>query len=166
MHRLCLLIPDISTMKRISEHIQTNGVSNRHIHVLGKSSLAIEHLHLHPANLLQTTNLPQILLKGGMLGLIFGMFTGGSLFILSPWGLSMPLSSIMIFMLVGMILGLWISGLIGIGVQNGIVEQARPFIQEGKYLMMIDLNRDQEKNLEGEILKRFPQIISKTDILH
>ena len=166
MRRLCLLIPDISTTKRIAEHVKSNGVSDGHIHVVGRSTLAIEHLHLHQANLLQTTNLPQALLKGGILGLILGATMGVTLFILSPWGMIIPTSGIVIFTLIGIILGLWISGLVGIAVQNPIVEQANSSIQQGKYLMMIDLDNDQEQNMTGEILQRFPQAKVTSATLH
>jgi hypothetical protein len=166
MRRLCLLIPDISTTKRIAEHVKTNGVSDGHIHVVGKSTLAIEHLHLHQANLLQTTNLPQALIKGGILGLVCGALMGVALSILSPWGISISGSGVVIFALVGVILGLWISGLVGIGVQNPIVEQASSSIQQGKYLMMIDLDNDQEQNMTGEILQRFPQAKVTSATLH
>lgn len=163
MHRLCLLVPDIATTKRIAEHIKTSGISNGHIHVLGKSALAIEHLHLHQANLLQTTNLSRALLTGGVLGLFVGVLSGLSLVVFSPWGMSVSISGVVIFAFVGLILGLWISGLVGIGVKNPIVEQASSFIQQGQYLMMIDLS-EQEEHIEGEILQRFPlaQVASTT----
>lgn len=165
MHRLCLLVPDIATTKRIAEHIKTSGISDGHIHVLGKSALAIEHLHLHQANLLQTTNLSRALLIGGVLGLFVGVLSGLSLVVFSPWGMSVPISGVVIFAFVGLILGLWISGLVGIGVKNPIVEQASSFIQQGQYLMMIDL-RDQEEYIEGEILQHFPQAHITTKTLH
>lgn len=163
MHRLCLLVPDIATTKRIAEHIKTNGISDGHIHVLGKSTLAIEHLHLHQANLLQTTNLSKALLTGGVLGLVVGSLLGLSLALFSPLGMTVPTSGIVIFAFVGLILGLWISGLVGIGVKNPIVEQTSSYIKQGQYLLMIDLS-DQEEYIEGEILQRFPlaQVASTT----
>src|SRR5687768_4723611 len=111
MHRLCLIVPDIATNKRIAEHIKTNGISNGNMHVLGKSALTIEHLHLHQANLLQTTNLSITLLAGGVLGLFVGILSGLSFVVFSSWGMSVSISSVVIFALVGVILGLWISGL-------------------------------------------------------
>lgn len=165
MHRLCLLVPDIATTKRIAEHIKTSGVADGHIHVLGKSTLAIEHLHLHQANLLQTTNLTRALLTGGVLGLVVGVLLGLSLALFSPWGMTVPASGIVIFAFVGLILGLWISGLVGIGVKDPIVEQVSSFIKQGQYLMMIDLS-DQEEYIEGEILQRFPQAHITTKTLH
>ena len=155
MHRLCLLVPDIVTTKRIAEHIKTSGISDSHIHVLGKSALAIEHIHLHQANLLQTTNLSRALLIGGALGLIVGALSGLSLFIFSPWGMNVPISGVIIFTFVGLILGLWISGLVGIGVKNPVVEQTSSFLKQGQYLMMIDLS-EQEEHIENEILQHFP----------
>ncbi len=164
MRRLFLLVPDISTTKRIAEHVKTNGISEGHIHVVGKSALAIEHLHLHQANILQTTNLPHALMRGGLLGLLIGTLAGIILATLAPWGVTIPAAGIVVFTLVGIILGLWISGLVGIGVQNPIVEQAESSIREGKYLMMIDLENGQEEPLAGEILQRFPlaQVASTT----
>jgi hypothetical protein len=158
MRRLCLLIPDIATTKRIADHLKDRGtIPNAHIHIIGKSSLAIDHLHLHKANLFQTTNLPQALLRGGVLGFFVGALLGATLIWLSPFGLVISVTGLLVFILVGIIFGLWISGLIGIGVQNAIVEQATPFIQQGKYLMMLDLKKDQEDNIIAEILERFPQ---------
>ncbi len=158
MRRLCLLIPDIATTKRIADHIKDQGIiPEGHVHVMGKSSLAIEHLHLHKANLFQTTNLPQALFKGGILGFFMGALLGGTLIWLSPFGLVISMTGLFVFILVGIIFGLWISGLVGIGVQNAIVEEAAPHLQQGKYLMMLDLKDNQEKNMIAEILERFPQ---------
>lgn len=164
MHRLFLLVPDISTTKRIAEHVKSNGITEGHIHVVGKSALAIEHLHLHQANLLQTTNLPKALISGAILGLLIGTAAGIILAFLTPWGITVPATGIMVFTFIGIILGLWISGLVGIAVKNPIIEKLDASIKEGKYLMMIDLDNDQEELLAGEIIQRFPltQVASPT----
>lgn len=166
MRRLCLLIPDITTTKRIADHMKTNGISDGHIHVLGRSALAIDHLHLNKANLFQTTNLPQALLRGGVIGLILGMLMGVSLLWLSPWGIVVPPTGVVVFTVLGLILGLWISGLVGIGVQNPVVEQNSLSIQQGKYLMIIDLDSEQAKNIAGTIAERFPQAKVAAITLH
>lgn len=166
MKRLCLLIPDIITTKRIADHVKANGVSEHHVHVLGKSTLAIEHLHLHRANVFQTTKLPHALLMGSLSGFLLGLVLGVSLVWLSPWGLILSASGVVVFTLIGIILGLWISGLVGISVQNSIVEQARPKIQQGKYLMMIDLKNNQVQVLTAQILQRFPKTEVTSPTLH
>lgn len=167
MHRLCLLVPDIAMTKRIADHIKVNGmVPEAHIHVVGKSTLAIEHLNLHNANLFQTTNLPKALLKGGVTGFFMGALLGVVLIWLSPWGLVISATGVLVFTLVGIIFGLWISGLIGIGVKNAIIEQTASSIQQGKYLMMLDLTETQEKAIISDISQHFPQALVTTATFH
>jgi hypothetical protein len=159
MHRICLIAPNIVLAKRIATDCETLGVAPGNIHVVGKNHAIIEHVHLHRATIFQTTNLSKMLKIGLLAGACIGSIMGGYIFRVDLWETHIGLLGVGLFTLVGALLGLWASGLIGIGVQDPLVEHYIKPIEEGRYLLLIDLARKRGEVLAQEILAHYPEAV-------
>lgn len=167
MKRVCFLVPDIVTTKKIAEECHNAGVTDSHIHVVGKNQAIIEHIHLHQANLWQTTDLPRALLRGVIFGSIIGLIMGLILAIFAPLDLRVGILGVVGFTILGGILGLWASGMVGIGITDPTVEKYAQPIEQGNYLMIIDVSKEQEAMVTPQIARQYPQVkVASSSLVH
>jgi ribose/xylose/arabinose/galactoside ABC-type transport system permease subunit len=59
--------------------------------------------------------------------------------------------------LAGAGVGVWLSGMIGVGVSNSRLKQFEQAIQEGRLLMLIDIPKQRIDEIEDLIRKHYPQ---------
>ncbi len=156
MKRLFILVPDLDETSHIAKELASLGVKEGNIHVCGGLPEELKEAHLNRAGVVYTSHLGSAIKKGPILGLVF------FLFILALFSLTLPASiQINIFgyvsMLVfGMVIGIWATGLIGIGVKDEIVEKYEDYVKEGHFVMMVDTKEESEKEVTDTILSHHP----------
>jgi hypothetical protein len=133
-------------LARIDEH---------HIHVLARRGTPME--GLHEANVLQKTDL----VHGAELGLIVGGAAGlivGAILVLVPLeGVQLQLVMILIMGLGGALFGLWVSSMVAASVPNTKLLGFAKDIEEGKYLMMVDVPFRRVEEIQSLLQARHPE---------
>jgi len=154
MKRVFILVPDLKETSAIAKEFEASGVHEEDIHVCAHINQELEAVDLHPANILQMTNLGYAIKFGPVIGLFFVGLILMLCYFVFPLQISL-LGYVAIF-LFGIGFGIWASGLIGLGVKNPVVEKYENYVSEGHYLMLVDL-KPEKQELTRKILAHHPR---------
>lgn len=165
MKRLFFLVPDLKETEIIAHELEEIGVRYHDIHVCGGIPEELENAHLHPASVMQTTHLGKALKKGPLIGLGFFAFIAALFLVVLPSNVSISAFGYVAMLFFGVVIGIWASGLIGIGVKDDVVEKYEKYIEEGHYILMIDIPSEREKELKEIIFDHHPNA-QMAEVLH
>jgi hypothetical protein len=154
--RLFFLIPDLKETSTIAHELEARGVEDANIHVCGGLAEDVEDEHLHPANVLQMTHLGQALKRGPWIGLLFVVFILGLFLIDLPAKANISVLGYASMLLFGIVIGVWASGMIGISVKDEVVEKYEGYVEQGHFIMMVDIAPDKENDLMQVVMSHHP----------
>lgn len=154
MRRIYFLVPSIELTKNIVDDLLLARVEERHIHVLTKRGTPLE--DLPEASFLQKTDflpaLEQGLALGGATGLLAGLAA-----IALPTGLVLGGGALLAISLAGAGLGGLMSSMVGISIGSRRIERFQEAMENGEFLMMIDVPRDRIEAIEGIVKRHHPE---------
>jgi len=151
MRRLYFLVPDIDNARKIVNELLLARVDERHIHVMAKEGTPLE--DLPEAHLAQKSDLVPALERGLALGGITGVVVGLVAITVPPAGVVLGGGAILASTLAGAGVGAWISTMIGVDVPNTRLKMFEEAIQQGEFLMMVDVAKDRVEEID-ELVKR------------
>lgn len=160
MKRLYYLTDTLNSVSQISDDLHNNGVTDWHIHVLSKDEAGLYHRHVHSAHMFQQNDV----IHSGELGAILG----GTISLLTVFVLHNVLPFIsepvppMILLFVAVVLtlfGAWSGGLVGAMRENYKVAQFHDDIEQGKYLIMVDVLKPQEQKVRQQLRQYHPEAL-------
>lgn len=135
--RLYVICPDLRAAQQTMNDLLLARIDENHIHVLAKRGAAME--GLHEANVLQKTDV----VHGAEMGLVFGGIAGAllgvALILAPPAEFQLQLVTVLITALGGALFGAWASSMIGASIPNTRLLAFAKDIEQGKYLMMVDV---------------------------
>lgn len=153
MKHLFVLVPDLKVAKNMALQLQKVGVKENDIHIMGKEAEKLNSAHLHKANILQTSDFIPAFKRGAFIGL----FLSALLYIIFYTAVPhINLLSQVAILLFGISFGAWASTLIGIGINNPIVEKYKKYISEGYYLLLVDVPPLKKNELTNLITRYYP----------
>jgi hypothetical protein len=130
-------------------------IDERHIHVLARPGAPMD--KLHEASILQKTDL----VHGAELGLVIGGALGlllGVVLVLVPLGgVQLQLVTVLITALGGALFGTWASSMVAASLPNTRLLAFAKDIEEGKYLMMVDVPFRRVEEIQSLLRKRHPE---------
>ena len=156
MKRIYFLIPNITITKKIVDTLLLARVNHGHIHVLAKRNTPLD--DLPEASFLQKSDFIPALERG----MVFGGLTGivlGVMLMTFPGELALNSGTILATFLIGTGLGAWISSMVGSSIGNSQIKQFAPAIENGKFLMMVDVPRSRVDSIEELVKKDHPEAI-------
>lgn len=156
MKRMYYLTSNLDSTEQISNDIHAAGITDWHFHVLSKDEAGLDRRHIQGANLFHKHDIIRYGERGALLGFclallatgcavraeIFGAGAGGFVYV-ATFGL------ITLF-------GAWLGGLMGLASENQTIAQFHAEIDSGKYLILIDIRRDQEEAIRN-LMARHPE---------
>lgn len=153
MKRLYYLSPSIDSAEQVSEDLHDHGVTDWHFHVLSKDEAGLFTHKLHSANMFHRTDLVRYMERGILCGAAVGLIFLIPLsfleeFTLNAW-LAITLFSIMF--------GTWCGGIGGISQENYKIQRFHKDIDEGKYLIMVDVPKENEDIIKRVMSIRHPE---------
>jgi hypothetical protein len=151
MRRLYFLVPDIEDTRKIVNELLLARVDERHIHVMAKEGTPME--DLPEAHLAQKSDLVPALERGLAFGGITGVVVGLVAITVPPAGVVLGGGAILASTLAGAGIGAWISTMIGVDVPNTRLTMFEEAIQNGEFLMMVDVAKDRVEEID-ELVKR------------
>lgn len=154
MKRIYFLVPDIETTKKIVDELLLARVEERHMHVLAKRDTPME--DLPEASFLQKTDFIPALEQGIAIGGATGVLAGLVALAL-PTGLVLGGGAVLALSLAGAGLGAWWSSMIGASTGNRRLKDFEAAIEQGEFLMMVDVPKERVEEIEELVKKHHPE---------
>jgi hypothetical protein len=152
--RLYFLLPDVKSAKAVFNKLLLARIDDSHIYFLAKKGVALG--DLPEATMLQKSDEIHGLAVGLVAGGATGALAGVVAMMFPPSGLAMGPGVILAMSLIGAIVGIWVSGMIASDVPNTRLKKFSRDIEQGKILMMVDVPKDQIKEITGMIREQYP----------
>ncbi|MCJ8314137.1 MAG: hypothetical protein HRU38_18110 [Saccharospirillaceae bacterium] len=153
MRRIHFLADDIEQVEQVSNLVHQQGISDWHFHVASKQPEHLDKRHIKAANIFQRTEI----LQGAMVGVglvlclsffVLGWFIDNGMFIqgeiVQPTG----------YFLSAAVLGLILGCAVGINTQSATIRRYHNAIDEGLFLVMIDVPQEKVGFIRSMIAKR------------
>ena len=152
MKRIYFLVPDIETTHKIVDELRSEGIKDRHMHVLAKRDTPLE--DMPEASELQKTDFIPAMERGAALGATTGLIAG--LVGLRFAGFAIAGGPVLGILFFGATIGTIMSGLAGLQVGNSKVKQYEKAIEKGELLVMVDIDKKRIDEISKVIVKHHP----------
>jgi hypothetical protein len=155
MRRIYFLAPNIDVAKKVVDELLLARVEERHIHVLAKRGTPLE--DLPEASFLQKTDFVPALEQGVALGGATGVLAGLVAVALPPAGLVLGGGAVLAIALAGAGVGGLMSSLIGLDIGDRRIAKFKEAMENGDFLMMVDVPRARVDEFEAIIKAHHPE---------
>ncbi len=153
MKRIYFLIPNIEITKKIVDDLLLARVNESHIHVLAKRNTPLD--NLPEASFLQKSDfipaLAQGVAIGGLVGIVFGLAATYSS------SLHLDGSMVLLSAIMGVGFGAWVFSMVGSSIGNRRLKQFAEAIENGDFLMMVDVPSQRVDGVEQLVKDKHPR---------
>ncbi len=153
--RLYVICPDLEAAQRTMNDLLLARIDERHIHVLARPGAPMD--QLHEASILQKTDLVHGAELGLAIGGALGLLLGVVLVLVPLGGVQLQLVTVLITALGGALFGTWASSMVAASLPNTRLLAFAKDIEEGKYLMMVDVPFRRVEEIQSLLRKRHPE---------
>jgi len=154
--RIYWLIPDVESARRTVDELLLARVPVQHIHCAGREGVNLS--GLHPANVLQTTDVIYAAEAGLLIGGTIGVAAGLLVAMYYPLGIdSLQWGVVAVLGGLGALFGAWSSSMIGVSVPSHRLKRFEAAIEEGQILLMVDVPSLQVKEIEALLQASHPE---------
>ena len=154
--RIYWLLPDLASARRTMDDLLLARVAEQHLHFVAREGADMA--GLHPANILQTSDVIRAAQSGLVIGGAVGALVGGIAAWYFPivgddpqWGL------VAVLAMVGALLGAWSSSMIGVSTPSHRLARFEPAIEAGQILLMVDAPRSRVDEFEERLQALHPE---------
>ncbi|MFY0990245.1 DUF1269 domain-containing protein [Halomonas sp. C05BenzN] len=161
MSRLYFLTPDLDTTVNIAHELNGLKLKKDQVHVTGRDWKQLQEQGVHNATLRETTDV----VNAAMRGLKYGIPLGLALGVIAYVVLDNALEGISFVLLIlgmavfGGLFGIWSSTMIGVSVHDVKVDKFEGEIENGAFLMMVDVPADREEEIYSAIHRHHPEVV-------
>jgi hypothetical protein len=156
MKRLYFLIADVAAAHRLVDALLLARIPERQIHLVARPGTAMQ--GLPTAGLTQTSDLIPALERG----MGFGSLTGAGaalVAVATPIDPAPSAGALVVGLaLAGMVLGAWISGMIGISVDSPRLQRYRGAVDDGRLLLILDVPFERAARIEALLAEVDPTL--------
>lgn len=161
MQRLYFLTPDLDTTVNIAHELSELGLSKREVHVTGRDWQHLEERGVNNATLRQTSDVVHAAWRGVKFGVPLGLLLGVVVYYglgeeMGPMGITGIIIGMGVF---GGLFGVWTSTMVGVSVHDVKVDKYEDEIEEGAFLMMVDVANQREDEVYSIIHRHHPEVI-------
>jgi len=146
--RLYYLLSDVPSTRKIVNELLVARIDENHIHVLARDNAAID--DLPKATLMQSSDI----VHGIETGLVIGGLTGLVVSLISTIALDLGAMVGVVILsctLLGSLLGIWISSMVGSDLRNSRLRNFEDELEKGKVLLMVDIPQSRVKEISSKI---------------
>jgi hypothetical protein len=154
--RIYWLVPDLASARQTMDDLLLARIDESHIHFAAREDTDMA--GLHPANILQTSDVVRAAQFGLVLGAATGALAGvlGVLFLslsgdAPHWGVAAVLA------IVGAPIGAWAASMIGVSMPSRRLGRFEGAIAAGRLLLMVDVPRSRVAEIEALLATRHPE---------
>ena len=149
------LLPDLASSRRMMDDLLLARIDERHIHFTARADTDLS--GLHPANVLQTSDV----VRSAQLGVVVGGVTGAAAGVVAAMfpivGAVPEWGAIGVLAVLGAIFGAWASSLIGSAAPSHRLKRFEAAIERGEILLMVDVPRSRLAEIELLLQTSHPQ---------
>ncbi len=158
MRRLYYLADDLDTVCRVAGALQGEGLRRWRLHVLSKNADGLYQHNIHSASALHRLDILHSGERLGLIGALLGLTLGLALYVVPvlPWAVN--LLTVLLLGLAGFLFGAWQGVLLGRTRENYRIAPFHDEIEAGRYLLMIDVSKDQKCQVRELINLQFPRV--------
>lgn len=156
MRRLYFLLPDITVTHSLVNELLLSHVEERYIHVIAKEGTPME--ELPEASLLQKSDFVPAIEKGLTLGAITGVVCGLVAMAFPPAGLLIGGGAVFAIGAAGAGVGGLMSSMVGVGLPSSRLKKFEDAINEGEFLLLVDVARTRVDEIEEMVRKHHPEV--------
>lgn len=154
--RIYWLIPDVESARRTVDELLLARVAVQHIHCAGREGVNLS--GLHPANVLQTTDVIYAAEAGLLIGGTLGIAAGLLVAMYYPLGIdSLQWGVVAVLGGLGALFGAWSSSMIGVSVPSHRLKRFEAAVEQGQILLMVDVPSLQVKEIEALLQASHPE---------
>ena len=148
---------DLDDLEAVEQELEGKGVSTPQIHVLSENDAEVEKHHLHAIEAVLKQDVVHSTEIGAVVGVISAALVLGVVYMME-WHMSAA-GWIPFGFLAVVILGFctWEGGLIGIQIPNHQFKRFQKFLQQGKHIIFVDVEPEQELIL-SDIVEKHPKL--------
>ena len=157
--RLYFLLPDLKSARQVVNELLLARIEARRIHVLAQRGMDLE--DLPEASVFQKTDVVHGAQVGVVLGAVGGALTGALLVAFPPGGANLQLVTVLIAALLGALFGFWVASLAGASVPNSRLQQFQGWIEQGKFLLMVDAPAGQADRITELLTRLHPEAVRR-----
>ncbi len=143
--------------------LKDHGIEDKDLHVFAKHQGKVLRHGLNAANFWYKTNLANSAIRGLLIGtgagLLMAWLFSSSNFFEGNYGTS----GFILTMLLGMGFGAWLGGFLGLQSRNYNLRKYYKYVDEGKYLLLIDAHGKNVDAIKSSIKNRHPQLLFLSD---
>lgn len=162
MKRIYFLVPDISVTRHIVNELLLARIEEKHIHVIAKSGTPLE--ELPEASLLQKSDFVPAVQQGLAVGGATGALAGLVAVALPPASTVIAGGILLAGALAGAGIGAWVSGMVGMSVDNRRIKEFEEAIEAGHFLVLADVPAGRVGEIETLVKQHIPEVeIEKTE---
>ena len=154
--RIYWLLPDLASARRTMDDLLLARIAEQYLHFVAREGADMS--GLHPANILQTSDVVRAAQAGLVIGGAVGALVGGIAAWYFPivgdqpqWGLVAVLG------IVGALIGAWSSSMIGVSTPSNRLARFEPAIAAGQILLMVDVPRSRVDEIEQRLQALHPE---------
>jgi len=155
MKRLYYLTESMESTESISDDLHNAGVTDWNFHVVSKHHEAgLYRRHIHSANLLHKSDIVHCAERGVVVGFVGGILASWFLANVPVFSTTIGQGTAMLVILFGVLLGGWLGGFVGIQTENYKLKRFHDKIEEGYFLILVDVEVGQEEIVREIMEKR------------
>jgi hypothetical protein len=153
--RIYWLLPDVESARRTMNDLLLARIDERHQHFVGREDADMT--GLHPANVLQTSDVVRAAQMGLVLGAAVGCLAGVVAAMFPIVGDEPQWGMIAVLGLLGGGFGAWASSMIGVSTPSNRLRRFQKAIDEGQILLMVDVPRLRVREIEERLEALHPE---------
>jgi len=148
-------MPNITVTHNLVNELLLSHVEERYIHVIAKEGTPME--ELPEASLFQKSDFVPAIERGLTLGAITGVVCGLVAMSLPPAGLVIGGGAVLAIGAAGAGVGGWMSSMIGISLPSSRLKKFEEAINQGEFLVFVDVARARVDEIEELVRKHHPE---------
>jgi hypothetical protein len=153
--RIYWLLPDLASAKRTMDDLLLARISEEHIHFMAREDVDLT--GLHPANLLQTSDIVRSAQSGLVIGGAAGLVAGVVLALFPVVAETPQVGLIAVLAIVGALVGAWSSSMIGASTPSERLKRFQGAIEQGQILLMTDVPHSRVEEIEALLQRAHPE---------
>lgn len=154
--RVYWLLPDLASARATMDDLLRSRVERRHMHFFGRSDCDLS--ELHPANVLQTTDVVCSAETGLVIGAAVGGMLGAVAAVSYPGAGEAPHWNLIPMLVVaGALFDAWTSSMIGISAPNRRLRRFAAAIEQGRILLAVDVPAVRVGEIEARLQALHPE---------
>ena len=143
--RIYFVLPDADTAHEVEKALLLAHIDDRHMHFLAQDESGLSDLPL--ADFSQRSDIIPGMEHGLLIGGLAGAALGAIYALLPSLGFASGTGMVLVLTIVGAIMGVWISGMIGISAPNSRLKRFQKALEKGQILLMVDVPKDRVEEI-------------------